>query len=274
MSEIFFLDLDYALSKPELAVIDKENPMNVVMRINGADEPLISSTWKKYNLEVNYNGKTFWLSPDFLKSLKRRVSSITLNRIGITYRNLSDDEIEENGKLTSLISKLKKFKDTGIPIVILSSLETKSKSDDSIKKLISTNLRLPVIKEYNISNMDINSSADAIVYRKAKIVLEHLIGFKIRNNRFVDLKQGKYSKVKLFDTDEKCIEGVKNLQLLFELCLYNTDKTIKHKILERFKNSILEWETFLITNNDINPFIRTFGNLVSPANVDLFNSFK
>lgn len=283
MNEIIFFDIDYTLIRPEskLAIIDKENPGEIVSRINNTDEPLLDSIWKKYKLNVEYNGKTFWISPEIFKSIKRKVSDITLDRIGISYREWTDKEILEqqaNG-LEFLLHNLKDLKDCNIPVALLTARTRKENHGEFLKKMkdeISTKLRLPVIKEFFINDIDSQYSTDLTASRKAKIIIEHLIGYKIKGNRFVDLKQSEYSTIRFFDDDDKNIEAVNNLQKLFETCLNNTDKELKSKIMIRFKNTNLKYNTYLVTNNELNPFIIKENSLISPynTNVELFETFR
>ncbi len=282
MDEIIFFDIDYTLIIPEskLSIIDKENPGEVIMRISSSDIPLLTSVWKKFDIMIEYNGKTFWLSPDLLKSIKRKVNGITSKRIGISYREWSDKEIlEKQSKgLEFLLYNLQNLKDSGIPVVLLTARGSKENHDKFINKIkdeIYTKLRLPVIKEYFINDIESQTNSDLIASRKSKIILEHLIGYKIKSNRFIDLKQSEYDKVKFYDSDDKNIEAVKNLQTLLEICLNNTDKSLKSQIMQRLKYSKLEWETNLVTNNDLNPFIINTNSLIYPydSTVDLFENF-
>lgn len=282
MNEIIFLDIDYTLIRPEskLAIIDKDNPGNIIMRIESTDEPLLTSIWKKFDLKVDYNGKIFWLNPELYKAVKRRVSGINLDRIGISYREWTDKELlDQQAKgLDFLLYNLKSLKDSETPIALLTARGSKEAHNEFIKKIkeeISLKLRLPVIKEYFISDMDSTSTSDLIASRKSKIILEHLIGFKIKSNRFIDLKQSEYTSIKFFDDDIKNVEAVRNLQELFEICLKNTDKSIKTVIMNRVKDIELNFETNLVTNNDLNPFITNNDKLVlSNESVDLFETFR
>lgn len=283
MNEIIFFDIDYTLIRPEskLAIIDKENPGEVLLRIDSSDIPLLTSVWKKFDIMIEYNGKNFWLSPDLFKSIKRKVKGITSERIGISYREWSNKEISEQQSkgLEFLLHNLQKLKDSGVPVALLTARGSKESHEYFIKKIkdeITSKLRLSVIKEYFINDIDSQTSSDLTASRKSKIILEHLIGYKIKSNRFTDLKQSEYSKVKFYDDDIKNIEAVKNLQRLFETCLNNTEKSLKSQIMQRFKYTKLEWETNLVTNNDLNPFVNSTNSLISPydSTVDLFEAFR
>jgi hypothetical protein len=275
---ITFLDIDYTLIRPEskLAIIDKDNPSQIIMRINNSDEILMNSVWKKFNIKVQYNGKTFWLNPELLKSIKRHVDGITLNRIGISYRDWTDNELLNNQGFDFILHNLGELKDTNSSVSLLTARKSKKSHGEFLKKLkeeIKSKLRLSVVSEFFINDMEVQTNSDLTASRKAKIILEHLIGYKIKSNRFVNLKQSEYSDVKFYDDDVDNIDAVKNLQLLFETCLKNTDKELKNEIINKLKHVKLTWETCLVTNNDLNPFVKNNGILVLPQ-IDLFESFN
>ena len=92
---------------------------------------------------------------------------------------------------------------------------------------------------YFVNNIDNKDDSDITCFRKAKIILEFLTGYKIKSNRFSDLKQETYNNINFYDDDYKNVEAVQNLQFVLEKLLVRTDSVVKKEILERLKNNKL-----------------------------------
>lgn len=269
--EIIFFDIDYTLIRPhsKLAIISKENPKEIIMRIDMTDIPLMTTYWKKYNLKIDYNGQIYWLSPELYKNIKRKNSNITLSQIGISSREWFDKDLidHQSKSLEFILNNFNDLKDSNIPVALLTARINMNANHDFIKtihKELKDKLRLTVIKDYFIDGIDDNQISDITASRKAKIILEHLIGYKIKGTKFVDLKQESYDTIRFYDDSKKNIRMVNNLQTLFELCLKNTENSLKNEILSRVKDKNLIYTTYRVITNDLQPFIIKRNMLTPP----------
>jgi DNA-binding cell septation regulator SpoVG len=278
--EIIFLDIDFTILRPEwkLAVIDKEDPSKVLMRIEPSQASLMTTYWKKHNLAVNYNGGTYWLSPEILEKIQKVKKGITLDRIGISMREWTSKEILDRQKnnIEFVMHNLRSLKGKEASVILLSARAAKTNHEEflkAIKQEITDKLKLSVVKEYFVNDMAVNATSHVTASRKAKIILEHLIGYKIKMNRFVDLSQTQSDKVSFYDDDKLNIDAVDELQPLFEHILRNTDRVLRSKIISMFENKTPSVTTKLATNNDLNPFLSNVVELQIPYNIDLFESY-
>ena len=128
-------------------------------------------------------------------------------------------------------------------------------------------------KVYFVNDIDENNKSDITSNRKAKILLEHLIGYKIKNNKFTTLKQEVYERVHFYDDNKDNVEQANALQFLFEKLLVRTSKELKMEILERIKRNDLFYIVNEITSNKLNPFLKYERKLLPPNNVKLFEEY-
>ena len=67
-----FIDLDIILkteSKPW--IVSKDNPNIPIMKMNPHDFKIFQSgIYRSHNNKIEFNGKTFWLSTDFMNKVK------------------------------------------------------------------------------------------------------------------------------------------------------------------------------------------------------------
>lgn len=279
MKELHLYDLDFTLWKmpSKLAVIDKREPEKIIYRIPYDNIALMKSYYKKYDLKVEYNGNVWYLSEKMWNDITK-IKDIKINDIGISDREWKDEEILESqiSKTEYLLDNLKHLKNKEIDLGVLTarSREKSHKENiDVLKQKIDLKLNLPIKKIYFINNIDDNDDTDITSNRKAKIILEHLVGYKTKGNRFIDLKQDKYDKVYFYDDNDKNIEQASALQFLLEKLLIKTNKEIKHDILERIKRTDLFYIVNKITDNKTNPFIKYERKLLTPNNITLFEQF-
>lgn len=277
MKKIGFFDLDYTLWKTpaKLVVILKDKPEQIIYRIPLDEISMMGSFYKKYNLPVDYNGNTFYLSQKMWEDIKK----IDLDKIGISYREWTNEELLENQipKTEYLLDNIKHLKDSYCDIAFLTARSNKDKHKENISvlvKKVEDKINKRVKKVYFVNDSDNNFNSDISSSRKAKVLLEHLIGYKIKDNCFTELKQDVYEGVSLYDDEKKNIEVVNNLQILFEKMLVRTEYDLKEEIIKRVQDNRLYYTTYTITSNKLNPFIKSEKVLVSPENILNFREFN
>lgn len=278
MNSFHFFDLDYTLWKTnsKLAVINKNQPEKVIYRIDPIYIPMMKTYWKQYDLSVKYNGKQYWLNEDIWKEIQDDNKGIKIEDIGISDREWNNEEIinRQLGKVEYLLDNLNHLKDQHSAELGFLTARTNKKAHSGLlkelKNKIYRRLRKNISKIFFVNDLEDDVNADLTSSRKAKILLEHLVGYKIRRNQFIKLEQSKYDDIHFYDDNEQNIEASKNLQSIFEKCLLNSDPMIKSEVIERVKNNELKFTSYLITNNEIEPFIEESNKLLLPNAIDLF----
>jgi hypothetical protein len=278
---LHLFDLDYTLWKidAKLAVIDKNDPKNIIYRVPAEEVNFMKEYYKSQELEVSYNGYVWYLSEKIWEAIQNNKKGIELKDVGISFREFSDAEILENqiSRTEYLLENLNHLKDKNIEIGFVTARTNKKNHKKNLEVLIEKierKLHTKVGKVYFVNDIDNNQDSDITSFRKAKIVLEYLVGYKIKGNKFIDLKQNKCENIFFYDDCEKNIEVVKNLQTLLETMLVKTDTAIKTDIINTIKNSNPNFTTCLITQNRIQPFITTESKLLPPNYIKLFEKFN
>jgi hypothetical protein len=273
--------LDYTLWKidAKLAVINKNKPQTIIYRIPAEEVNFMKEYYKSKKLEVSYNGYTWYLSDKIWEAIKKGNDGIELEDIGISFREFTDAEILENQIVRTdyLLENLNHLKDSKAEIGFVTARSNKKNHKKNLETLIEKierKLHTNVNKVYFVNDIDNNHDSDVTAFRKAKIVLEYLVGYKIKGKKFVDLKQTQYENVCFYDDDTKNIEAVENLQSLLERLLIRTDLDVKKSILTELKNKKISYSTYFITQNKIQPFIVKEQELLSPNHIKLFEHFK
>lgn len=279
---LHLFDLDFTLWKMDekLAVIDKRDPKNVIFRIPADEYIFMKDMYRKYDIETSYNGYTWYLNDKLLSQIKSSKKGIELENIGISTREFTDTEILENQivKTDYLLENVKHLRDNyKIEVGYITARinrNTLKKNIEVLTEKLENYLKTKINKMYFVNDIDNSDNSDITAFRKAKIVLEFLTGFKIKNNKFTELKQTQYKEVSFYDDETKNIDAVNNLQSLFESLLLRTDESIKKEILETIKNNKLKFNSYQITHNKLNPFIVNEDVLLSPNTIKPYSAFQ
>lgn len=275
MKEIAFFDLDNTLwyIKSDIWVIDKNKPSDPILKISPIEFALIKSDiYVKDDLPIDYNNERFFISRDMLERILRK-RKIKLNDLGISYAEFFDDDIMNKKDVQLLLNNIKQLIGKNIEIGVLTARSDRKKHANLLNKL-RIKLKeygLEINKIYFVSeSIRTTGHLDKISYDKNKVLLEHLIGLTIENNKFLPIKKEAYDKIYFYDDVKSNILNVNNLQEYFDFLVRNSDNECIEFINNRLQNNnTLLLITNLITNNELNPFETKIIKLLPPIKYPL-----
>ena len=255
--QLYFFDIDGTLwtTNSKVWIIDKENPSKPIKKLNFLDFKLIQDgIYKEDNIKTEYNDNTYFISQDLFDKIQK-LKHIPEERLGISFAEFFNNDLIKEIKI--ILSNVRHLSSKGIDIALLSGrFDRKGDSkflNDLRLELKSINIGLNKIfyvgKSLNSLKHSENVSRD-----KAKVILEHFIGYEIDKNKFSSTPMEAYSEIFFYDDEETNIQYALNLQEYLQDLLFKTDDETYKKIIERVKNNKLILHTYLITPNDVNKF--------------------
>lgn len=265
---IHFFDLDNTLWNVEnkVWVIHKNRPNRPILYLGKIDYiNIMNGIYHKDDLEIEYNGKKYWISEDLFDRIKKKRPKIELEDIGISFIESIDPQYFE--KMKFHLDNIKHITDTNVDVGILSARH----SSDNDKLLLMelnkelANYNIDINKFYYTSKTFNNMHTTEASVEKTKVLLEHLVGFHINEDRFVPLKQNLYTEVHFYDDEYSNIDYANNIQDVLTAYLENTDDEVFERIMGRIVNNKITLHTHLITNNSLNRFKTTTIELKSPV---------
>lgn len=256
--ELCMFDLDDTLWKmdnQDIWIIDKDKPYKPVMSIDHIEYNNIKNKrYIKDNIIFDYNGNRFYISKDMFEFIKKKTGSENQDRFGISFMPITKKSLLDKNNFEFLVDNIshlrnKKFVEIGI----LTARSNQKNHAELLNKLRleMSNIGLEIKKIFFIGN---GLTKGYSYYDKTKILLEHLIGFKILDGKFIDKRQDWYSKVSFYDDDIKNIEYANDVQNYLNDLLKKTDDDLFRIICNRIKENKLILETNLITGNKLNKF--------------------
>lgn len=269
--ELAFFDLDNTLwyIRSDVWVIDKNKPSETILKISPIEFALIKSgVYVKDDILVEYNNEKFFISRDMMERIQRKSKNIRLGNVGISYVEFFDDDILNKKDVQLLLNNIKHLIGKDVEIGVLTARSDRKKHANLLNKL-RIKLKeygLEINKIYFVSeSIRAISHFDKVVYDKNKVLLEHLIGLTIENNKFLPIKKESYNKVYFYDDVKSNILNSNNLQEYFDFLVRNSDDECIEFINNRLKNNMVTLVNNLVTNNELNPFETTIIKLLLPV---------
>ena len=260
LKEIAFFDLDNTLwyIKSNAWVILKDKPGKPIMKIGNLEFTLIKNgVYINDSNIIEFNNEKYFVSNDFVERIQRYKKNIKLSEVGISYAEYFDEEILNKKEVTFLLDNIKHLIGTNIELGLLTARTDRSKHAELLNKL---RVKLQeygfeISKIYFVEDrLRFIGSSDKVAYDKNKVLLEHLIGLEIEDNKFIPIKKDAYNRVYFYDDVQQNFLSVNSMQEYFQQLMSKSDDEVVEYIKNRLKSQTLLLMNNLITNNQINPF--------------------
>lgn len=275
-----FIDLDIILkteSKPW--IVSKENPNIPILKMEPSDFKLFQSgIYRNQNNKIEFNGKTFWLSNEFMNKVKLSAKKYRadVSNLAISLQEYLNPQLIENIPFELDLSIFNSIINTDDDIYIICSKNTKRNYEKQIEKL-EEKLKekgLKIKDFYYISETFQNRDEDNISHLKVKLILQHLIGLKTEGDKIINEEITDYTKITFYDDSKPTIELAKRINHVLESLLIKTEKDVKLKV----KDKIYEVDNVLVvkeyTHNKSKRFNETIVELEYTNVIKNYENFK
>lgn len=280
MISAHFIDLDIIIqteSKPW--IVSKDKPNFPILKMDPSDFKIFQSgIYQKDNNKIDFNGKSFWLSNDFMTKVKIACKKYRadISNLAISLQEFLNPGIIENIPFKIDLTIFNKMVNTDDDIYIICSKNKKSNYKKQIEKL-EEELKekgLKIKNFYFISETFMNRDQDDIALNKVKLLIQHLIGLRTEGNTITEKEITDYSQIYFYDDCKSSIELSKRINNVLETLLINTEKWVKSKVKEKIQsrdNTLIVKE---YTHNKINKFIETQIELEYSNVIKNFENYK
>jgi len=261
-------DLDGTLWNIETKVwiLDKEEPHKPIIRLDNYEiNKILSGLYKSDGLKIEYNGSEYYISNDIFNKVTRK-KRIPIERLGLSWIEFYDENYINNTKTTFLFKNINHLRNKGEYITLLSGRSNRERHaiilNELRKKLM--DIGIEIYKLYFVSDKFYYKHDETISLNKVHRLLEHLIGLKIEDGKFVSFKQDWFNKVYFYDDEKINIDYANDVQTIFNRLLLQTDDDLFKLIIERIKSNEIVLINNLVTNNEVNLFETTEVKLSEP----------
>ena len=254
-----FFDLDCLVTIDQKAwFVDKNKPSVPLMKISSSDLRLIKSgIYYKQGNKIEFNGNTFYLPEEMANKLKVIAVRTNTNyaNIAISLKEYLDKEEIEKLNFSLNLSPILDIKNTKGDIYIICSERTKNNTEkivqEIIEKLKQNGL---VIKNFYFLNENLmNQDTDEVKFKKMRLLIQHLLGYKTDDRKFTNNTITKYDEVHYYDNKLHTFEILDKILDLLQLLINNTEKGLKDVIKDDLEDDRPLLCVHKISDNKSNP---------------------
>jgi hypothetical protein len=248
--EAHFFDIDTLVKVEGNAwIVDKRNPKVPIMKISKSDLHLLENgIYRKQGNKIEFNGRTFWLPTELYNQIKikAKLFKTDLANLAISLQEFYNKSVVEELKFEFNLETLLTLKNTQPEIFIICSRQTKKNYEVIVEKLKEELLKngMKVKSFYYISDTFYNIDDDTIRFKKLRLFLQHLVGFKTSGQAFSSEEITQYSKLYYYDDQIDTLQLEVEVNPMINLLYSNTRSGVKDLIKENIK----DFEPQLIIN--------------------------
>jgi len=255
-SHIFDIDVLIKVDN-RVWIVDKTNPSIPILKITKSDFNLINSgIYQSQGNKIEFNGRVFWLPNNLTNELKikSKNTNFSMSNIGISMREFIDKDCIDSVGYDIMLDNIDFLKGTNDDIYIVCSSKIKRLYEPLLKRLedrlISENIKIKDF--YFVSENFYNQTEDDIKFYKIKMLLQQLIGYRIKKTSFVDEEVQRYDIVNYYDNNFDTLEITNDINPLFTTVLNRTDDSITSSIKEDVKEFKPCLVVTQISENEVN----------------------
>jgi hypothetical protein len=254
----YFVDLDCLINvSNQVWVVDKNKPNIPIMKLSKEDFNLFKSgIYISQGNKITFNGQVFWLPKEFYDKLKVKLKNTnsSLGNLAISLQEFMNKDLIDNLEFTLdewMISKLKNRVDD---IYVICSKQTKTNWESIIEKLTANLLEEGIqIKDfYYISETFYNQKDDDIIFKKARLWLQHLVGYKTDGLKFIDEEPIRYDEIIAYDNHRITLDIKKDLNSILKTILGKTPESLSRVIKENIDDYKPKLNLIWLSENKVN----------------------
>ena len=245
-----FFDIDVLIRLDNQPwIVDKTNPNVPIMKISKSDFNLIQNgIYRKQNNKMEFNGRTFWLPTELFNTLKikSKTYKTELGNLAISLQEFLNKDIIDEMDFELKLDVISELKNTTDDIYIICSKQTKRNYQSLIDKL-QEKLKedgISIKNFYFISENFYNQNKDDVNFKKLRLLLQHLVGYKTDGDKFIDEEITRYDQIFYYDNNYDTLKASDDINSLLQVVLSNTDKGLSEVI----KEDVREYKPVLFVN--------------------------
>jgi len=238
MNRGVFIDFDALVSiENKIWIVDKTRSNVPMIKISKSEFNLIESgIYKSQGNKLDFNGKTFWLPTNLWNNIKIKCKNYGTNisNIAISLQEFLNTEVIDNLEYKINEKLLEQITNEVLDTYIICSRQVKQRYGNLIEKL-NENLNSKGIKiknYYFISENFRNQNDDEIKFKKIRLFLQHLIGYKTEGSNFMDKEITRYNEIHYYDTNSQTLNLTNEINNTLEFLLSKTEDGLRNVIKE------------------------------------------
>jgi hypothetical protein len=275
-----FFDIDTIISSDaKVWIVDKRYPSQCVLKITQSDFNLIKKgIYRSHGNKIAFAGNDYFVSDDIMGRLNSNAKSLKADTSNLAFsmREFLDEDLIDTTNHSLNIENLFHLKNTQDDVYVICARNIKENYERMISKIEDKlrDLGIKIKKFYYISETFYERDEDETSYDKARLLVQHLIGYKTDGGVISDEEISRYDDICFYDDDSDTIKTAGQINDILKVILTSADVALVEKIKSDVKSRKPELELCLVTPNKMNRFVRTKVSLDLNNVIKSFESYK
>lgn len=280
MREAHIFDLDVLIRiYSNVWIVSIDNPSIPLIKISLSEFNLIKKgIYKNHDCNLEINEKKYWLPENLYNLIKISVKKhkSNLSSLSFSMQEFLNPNVIKHLDYELNHKNFQHLKNKSHDIYVIASKNTELNYKPIINKLEDELEKIGLkIKQYFFLTKTFNNKdLDTISNNKIKLCLQYLIGYKTKENLFIDKQIEKYDRIYLYDNDIKTLEFGTNINNILNFLVRNSEEEINKNIKLIIRKEVPVFVLSQITNNKVNPIIYEEIMLEMNHIAKTFESFK
>lgn len=275
-----FFDIDTLIRvDSQVWIVSKMKPSIPIIKITQSEFNLINKgIYRNHDSSLLMSGDIYYLPKNLLDDLKVKTknSKVDITDLVFSMQEFMNSSVMENIDYEILTNHFSHLKNKTDDIYVICSKNNKKNYEVIISKLEKEleKLGLFIKNYYYLSETFYNRDTDYISHKKVRLLLQHLVGYKTDDNKFINEEIDKYDRLYFYDDEPSVLYLAISSNDIFHFLLKETDDNLKSSIRSLITNNEHVLVVNSITNNKINPIESKEVILEFSHIVKTFESFR
>jgi hypothetical protein len=252
MSKGIFIDLNALIEIDNRAwIVDKMNANQPILKLSKSDLNLIKSgIYKNQGNKIEFNGINYYLPTNLMNKIKvkTKTNEINISNLAISLQEFMNKDVVDKLKYQINEDLVSEIKNGNEEIYIICSNQTKRAYETILENLKDEFYKngLKIKTFYPISENFLNQTEDEIKFKKMRLLLQHLVGYKTDGDKFKDEEITRFDQIFFYDNYSEVLKMTKEINVLLEYLLSRTDEGLRSVI----KEDIIDYRPTLFVNKE------------------------
>jgi hypothetical protein len=252
MNKGIFIDLNALIEIDNKAwIVDKMSANQPILKLSKSDLNLIKSgIYKNQGNKIEFNGINYYLPTNLMNKIKVKLKTneINISNLAISLQEFMNKDVVDKLKYQINEDLVSEIKNGGEEIYIICSNQTKRSYETILENLKDEFYKngLKIKTFYPISENFLNQTEDDIKFKKMRLLLQHLVGYKTDGDKFKDEEITRFDQIIFYDNYYEVLKMTKEINILLEYLLNRTEDGLRSVI----KEDIIDYRPTLWINKE------------------------
>ena len=253
-----FFDIDtFIRLEQKVWIVDKSKPNKPLIKLSKSDYNVLKNKlFLNQDLKLRIGGEYFYFNKSMFEKIKLSCKKYNVDVSNLSFSFDEFKDIEKSNYTLNLDSIKHLFRNNEIVYIVCSKM--KNTFYENLIDKLDNELRKNGIKPrdyyFLVENTTKVLDTDEVIYKKMKLFLQHLVGYKTSDLNFIDEKLTDVDDVYYYGDNRTDISRMSVFNKLFRKLLSNTDEYLKDIILSDVKKIKKTLTTHFVTSNKMNLF--------------------